>query len=196
MKHCLRLLIIALFISLPVYAAPRELWGVLLPPSISLAQTKEQVILNGYAICSAWGEKAYVGALYTEEIEDKVLPLLLNDIPMAMVFYFVQDDISADMLKRMFSEGIFINNTQREEKRLSELQTCFTEDVNAGDVLAFHYSPQQGVLFLLNNKVVMHWPYGKSFFNMILRMWIGDYPPTCTFKQRILDLQKADAANA
>lgn len=170
-----------------------DLLGVSLPNQMILENTKEKVILNGYAVCNRWGKEIYVGALYTNAIEKRAEMLLLNDNPMAMVFFFVQDDITHQMLMEAFSESIAINNDdtpqskQVDKKRLLELQENLIDTLNAGDVLAFQYSPKYGVTMLVNGKVRYHWPYAKNFFNMLLRMWVGPYPVSRNFKRAILN---------
>ncbi|HRE32345.1 MAG TPA: chalcone isomerase family protein, partial [Candidatus Berkiella sp.] len=113
-------------------------------------------------ICNRWGKEIYVGALYTENIEKRPEMLLLNDSPMAMVFFFVEDDISRSMLVEAFAESIMINNVENDknpiDKRLTELQDHLAETLNAGDTLAFQYSPQYGLTMLLNGKICYHWP--------------------------------------
>lgn len=169
-----------------------ELLGVSLPNQMILENTKEKVILNGYAVCNRWGKEIYVGALYTNAIEKRAEMLLLNDNPMAMVFFFVEDDITLQMLMDAFSESIAINNNDSQskevdKKRLLELREHLIDTLNAGDVLAFQYSPKYGVTMLVNNKVRYHWPYAKNFFNMLLRMWVGPYPVSRNFKRAILN---------
>ncbi|MGE3319808.1 MAG: chalcone isomerase family protein [Candidatus Berkiella sp.] len=169
-----------------------ELLGVSLPNQMILENTKEKVSLNGYAVCRRWGKQVYVGALYTNAIEKRPEMLLLNDKPMAMVFFFVEDDISHSMIMEAFTESIMINNDDAEnkrvdKKRLIELQDNLGEMFNAGDILAFQYSPQYGTTMLVNGKVRYYWPYAKNFFNMLLRMWIGPYPVSRNFKRAILN---------
>lgn len=169
-----------------------ELLGVSLPNQMILENTKEKVILNGYAVCKLWGKEVYVGALYTNAIEKRGEMLLLNDKPMAMVFFFVEDDITHDMLMEAFTESIMINNDDAEKrrldkKRLKELQDNFSDTFNAGDILAFQYTPQYGVTMLVNGNARHHWPFAKNFFNMLLRMWVGPYPVSRNFKRAILN---------
>ncbi|MBN9289132.1 MAG: hypothetical protein BGO43_14460 [Gammaproteobacteria bacterium 39-13] len=169
-----------------------ETLGVSLPNQLNLAKTQESVYLNGHAVAQAWGQPAYVAALYTPYIEKRAEMLSVNDEPLAMVFYFIRDDVTADMLRKLFTESILVNNggwdNQRlDRKRILELQNLLNRTFNAGDVLAFHYSPKNGVLMIVNSEVEHHWPHAKSFFNMLLRMWVGPYPPSRGFKRAILN---------
>ena|GEM_PF-2722690 len=169
-----------------------ELLGVSLPNQMILENTKEKLHLNGYAVYKRWGKEVYVGALYTNANEKRPEMLLLNDDPMAMVFFFVEDDITHEMLMEAFTESIMINNGEAadkrvDKKRLQELKENLIDTLHAGDILAFQYSPQYGVTMLVNGKIHHHWPYAKNFFNMLLRMWVGPYPVSWNFKRAILN---------
>jgi hypothetical protein len=169
-----------------------EVLGVSLPYKIDVEKTNEKLYLNGHAIVSLWGSEAYVAALYTPHVEKRPEMLLMNDEPLAMLFYFVQDDISSEMISKMFTEAILVNNGGWDNKRLDrtriiELKESFKRTLNAGDELAFYYTPQNGVLMQINGEDVAHWPHAKSFFNMLLRMWVGPYPPSRSFKRAILN---------
>lgn len=169
-----------------------EILGVQLPHSVILDKTKEKVFLNGHAVMTMWGGEAYVGALYTPQVEKRAEMLLLNDEPLAMLFYFVQDDITPEMISKLFTETIIVNNggwdnIKIDKTRILELKEALQRKLNAGDELAFYYSPQNGILMELNGDIIAHWPHAKSFFNMILRIWIGPYPPTRAFKRAILN---------
>lgn len=170
-----------------------ELLGVKLPDKIVLQDSKESVILNGYAVNTMWGEEIYVAALYTPKIEKKAQMLLLNDQPMAMMFYFVQDDLTPEMLIQAITESIMVNNYENRTKqfdqtRLLELQNQWLMTINAGDILSFQYTPQNGtVSMLLNGQLQYQWTHAKTFFNMLLKTWIGPHPPTREFKRAILD---------
>ncbi|MBI2792001.1 MAG: chalcone isomerase family protein [Gammaproteobacteria bacterium] len=169
-----------------------EVLGVSLPYKIDLEKTKEQLYLNGHAVVSMWGSEAYVAALYTSHVEKRAEMLLMNDEPIAMLFYFVQDDITAEMISETFTEAILVNNGGWNNKKLDrtriiELKEAFKKTLNAGDELAFYYSPQNGVLMQINGHDIAYWPHAKSFFNMLLRMWVGPYPPSRSFKRAILN---------
>lgn len=194
MKKFSMILCLWLTLSTKIFAVESfvDILGVSLPNQINLEQTHEALYLNGYSVATMWGEKTYVAALYTPHIEKKAEMLIINDEPLAMVFYFIQDDISPDMIKKLFTENILVNNggwdnKRLDKKRILELQQLFNRTYNAGDILAFHYSPKNGVLMIMNSKVQHHWPHAKTFFNMLLRMWVGPYPPSRQFKRAILN---------
>lgn len=166
--------------------------GVSLPNQIRLVKTEENVYLNGYAVAKIGGQASYVGALYTPYLEKRAEMLSVNDEPVVMVFYFIRDDITADIISKIFTEYILVNNggwdnKKLDKKRILELQEVLNQTFNAGDILAFHYSPKNGVMMIVNSEIKHHWPHAKSFFNMLLRMWVGPYPPSRGFKRAILN---------
>lgn len=172
-----------------------EILGVKLPNSLVLKEAKEKIWLKGYGVESNWGNTkgnaVYVAALYTENIKENAQMLLLNDKASAMFFYFVKDDIASAALRNYFTEAIWVNNKHwnkgiMNNAPIDELQACLKEGVNAGDVLAFYYSPQKGLTLLRNDQETCHWADAKAFYNMLLGIWIGPYPPSRAFKEAIL----------
>ncbi|MBS0290386.1 MAG: chalcone isomerase family protein [Proteobacteria bacterium] len=185
------ILCLSLLVNAKAFANNINLLGVSLAQQLVLPQNKEQLSLNGYGAVEMWGEKAYVGALYTQHAEKRAELLLINNDPLAMIFYFVKDDISSQMISKAIIEGIIVNSGGWDKKsldksRLLALKEAIEQDFHAGDVLAFYYSPKNGLWMYVNNQEQRHWPHGKSLINMLLRMWIGPHPPTRDFKHAIL----------
>jgi hypothetical protein len=165
--------------------------GVPIPNQYVLKESGETLNLNGHAVRKYQGQEMYVAALYTDHIEKKPEMLLINDDPMAMVFFFVQDDVSDREIREIFVEHIVINNKDHgifvDKNRLLELTKAIDQTLHAGDILIFQYSPKTGLTLLINDQVKYQWPHAKTFFNMILRMWIGPFPPSRSFKRAILN---------
>ncbi len=189
-KKSFYLFIFLLSLTKPLFAL--EVLGVDLPYQMTMVQSKEVLTLNGHAVVNLWGTKAYLGALYTPYNEKRAEMLLANDDPLAMMFYFVRDDITPQMLSKSLTESILVNNGGWDDKKLDkarimELKDAIDRTFNAGDTLGFYYSPDNGVFMMVNGEVHRHWPHAKSFFNMLLRTWIGPYPPSRGFKRAILN---------
>lgn len=165
--------------------------GILIPRQMQLKQTQEKVNLQGYSANLVNGSPFYVGALFTSKPIKQPTMLLLSDLPMAMVCYIVQDDVTPDMMVKTFTEELLVNNPGWENEvlnkaRLTELQALFQNIYNAGDVLAFEYSSNGEMLVSINGTVLKSWQNGRTLFNALLRTWIGPYPPTRDFKEAIL----------
>jgi hypothetical protein len=165
--------------------------GVLIPKQIQLNQARETVSLQGYAAKLINGEPFYVGAFFSSKPEKRPSMLLLSDSPMAMICYIVQDDVNPDIIRRIFTEEILVNNPGWESEtlnksRLVELQSVFQNTYNAGDILGFEYSSSGELVFTINGGVLKSWPNGRTLFNALLRTWIGPYPPSREFKEAIL----------
>lgn len=186
------LLILALFyaeISLAIGQV--DFLGVLIPKQIQLNQARETVDLQGYSAKLINGEPFYVGAFFTSKPEKQASMLLLSDNSMAMICYIVQDDVNPDIIRRIFTEDILVNNPGWDSEalnksRLAELQSFFQNTYNAGDILGFEYSSSGELVFTINGTVLKSWPNGRTLFNALLRTWIGPYPPSREFKEAIL----------
>lgn len=175
----------------PIYASGEtNVLGINLPSKIILKTSKDTLIRNGYAIAKLFEQPGYVGVLYTQEYKRDPQIVLLSNESAAMYFYFVQDDLSPDYIHRWFIETVLLNNptfsNQSDEQKLKDLADKIKAPYNAGDVLAFIYTPQNGLTISRNNIQIAQWPYGKSFFNVLLRMWLGEFPPSRGFKKGVL----------
>lgn len=174
---------------------PIHLLGVNIPRHLTINH-QDTLQLNGYGIGTIEKVPYYVGALYATSQQTTANGLLSADYPLVMRYYFVKDDIDAELLKLMMIESILINNSGWEsqefvQQQLQALQMALADEINAGDVLTFYYSPVQGTFLLLNEKVLHHWPHARNFFNMLLKTWIGDFPPNREFKKGILGNEDA-----
>lgn len=187
------LLISVLLKSLVVIAATEgvDFLGVYIPKELTLNNTRDKVKLQGYSANSVSGDPLYVGAFFSARIEKTPNMVLLSDIPMVMVCYFVQDDVSSEVLRKQFAEELLVNNPGWDndpinKNRLIELQNNLQQTLNAGDIIMFEYASNDELTLKINNKVMKVWPNSRSLFNAILRTWIGPYPPTREFKEAIL----------
>lgn len=166
--------------------------GVDIPKQIELIQPpREKLELQGYSIHLIDTEPFYVGALFTPKPEKKSEMLLLNDMSMAMIYYFVQENLTPEFVKTKFTEELLINNPDWDKnpvnkQRLMELQTLLDREYKVGDTLAFEYSAGDYLTVVVNGSIKGQWENGRSFYNAILRTWIGAYPPSREFKDAIL----------
>lgn len=165
--------------------------GVLIPKQMVLKQSHDKVNLQGYSANLISGEPVYVGAFFTSKPEKKSSMLLLSDTPMAMVCYIIQDDLTAERFKMIFTEEMLVNNPGWDNEtfnknRLIEFQSIFTGTFNAGDIIAFEYASDGELTITVNGDIAKSWTNGRSLFNAILKTWIGPYPPTRNFKDAIL----------
>lgn len=165
--------------------------GVSLPYKITLPSEKD-LLRNGYAVVNLLGKPGYVGALYTSKHEKNPEAMILDNEAVSMIYYFVQDDVDSEVVVQSLVDGILLNNKELIEKKIEEnkikqLSNLINKPFNAGDMLTFRYSPKKGLTVLRNDEVLVNWPYGKSFFNMLLRTWVGKYPPSRAFKRAVLN---------
>lgn len=162
------------------------------PVPITHGASMEHLVLNGYAVYRIWASPGYKAALYVTQKSDNPKLILLTDAPTVMQFTFLQDDLSPEKMVQMFTEAMSVNNPNLDHnpydlKRFKTFLSQFKQNLNAGDVLMLQYEPKdQTLIMLINNQEKIQWKQAKGFFNALLKMWIGEHPPTREFKQGIL----------
>jgi len=170
----------------------KTLLGVLIPHTINIHNPSQQLQLNGAAVQSLMGTDGYVAALYVQQQSSNPNIILLNDSPTVMKFYWVKDDMTPEQLKQIFSEMIMQNNADLGKsiydlQRYKDFLAAFKRNINAGDVMNIQYmSVNQKIVLTLNNNELQRWTKAKTFFNRILKMWLGEHPPSRQFKEEIL----------
>lgn len=165
--------------------------GIKIPKEMTLDGTQEKTLLQGYAANFVGENPLYVGAFFTSKIQKEASLLLLEDLSMAMVFFFLQDDVSAEKVVRIFTEELLLNNPGWDQEplnkdRLKELEAVFQQTINSGDKITFEYSSSDILTVSINGKVEKSWKNSRSLFNALLKIWIGSYPPNRAFKENIL----------
>lgn len=165
--------------------------GIKIPKEMVLKETQEKTSLQGYAANFVGENPLYIGAFFTSKIQKEASLLLLEDLSMAMVFFFLQDDVSAEKVVRIFTEELLLNNPGWDQEplnkeRLKELEEIFQQTVNSGDKITFEYTANDMLTVSINGKVMKSWKNSRSLFDALLKIWIGPYPPSRAFKENIL----------
>lgn len=175
-----------------------QLLGVTIPASYSLPSVRYALVLNGFAARELWGAEAYVASLYTNGGFDNANLLLVTDAPAVMKFTFIQDNIAPYQIVNMLETGITLNNPKLKDsppevQRLHELVDTIDKEFNTGDTLTFQYYPENQTLIVFRNyRELAQWTRAKRFFNMLLKMWIGEHPPSREFKEKLLENVRSD----
>lgn len=165
--------------------------GAKIPKQIILENTQEKTLLQGYAANFIGENPLYVGALFTSKTQKEAPMLLLEELSMVMVFFFLQDDVSSEKVARIFTEELLLNNPGWDHRslnkdRLNELKEVFQQTMNAGDKITFEYASNGMLTVSINDKAVKNWKNSRSLFSALLKIWIGPYPPSRAFKENIL----------
>lgn len=169
----------------------KTLLGLAIPQEMTLPAS-QPMVLNGAAARSLWGREIYVAALYLAHKSSKHNLIMLTDAPALMKIYWMQDDLMPAEIKQMFTEAMMVNSPELAKStydlpRFKEFIAIFERSLNAGDILTVQYLPDnQTVIVVLNNHELHRWTNAKTFFNALLKMWLGEHPPSRQFKQNML----------
>jgi Chalcone isomerase-like len=178
-------LILLLLLSAPVVA--RDVDGVTIPDSYSLAGEKKPLVLNGAGYRKKFFVKVYVGALYLPQPLNRADRILDADMPRVMWLQFVRD-VSANQLADAWREG-FANNQstfdiQGLRARLGQFNTMM-RDVKVGDSLRLELLPR-GDTRVWINKDLRGTVGGVDFQRALLSVWLGAKPADSGLKRALL----------
>lgn len=185
-------IVFSIYSTLVIAGSPDvDFLGAKIPKEIILENTQEKTNLQGYAANFVGENPLYVGALFTSKMQKEASMLLLEDLSMAMVFFFLQDDISSEKIVRIFMEELLLNNPGWDDEplnkeRLKELEEIFQKTINSGDKISFEYASNDMLTVCVNGKPLKSWKNSRSLFGALLKIWIGPYPPSRAFKENIL----------
>ena len=133
--------------------------------------------------------KGYVGALYLQNPSTVSSEILADDSHQRMTFTLLFNKISARRVANSFYEAIQINTSEEEQAALQkDFEMFFSMQdgaIHRGEASIIEYIPGKGTQVTIagDKKGVIP---GKRLFNALLRVWIGETPPTQKFKDEIL----------
>ncbi len=181
------LAVLGIVLSQTVHALQLE--GVDVPEAVSAGDGTE-LRLQGAAVRSFYHViDGYIGALYLENSTSDVASILADDGYKRMTFTVLLSKMSARKIGNAFYEAIQINTSPEEqqelEKEIKQFVTMIDGTVKRGEGGSFEYIPGQGARVTVAGEVKGVIP-GKKVFNTILKVWIGETPPTQSFKNGVL----------
>ncbi|KEI71932.1 chalcone isomerase family protein [Endozoicomonas elysicola] len=182
------------FVSLPAKALLINKYD--LPDVISVGADKPELQLQGAAVRSWYlMVKGYIGALYLEEPTSNVDEIYASDSYQRMTFVMLVSKMSARRIANAFYESIQLNSPPDEQEAMkNELETIFSlvdGSMKRGEQAVFEYLPGKGLRIEIAGVEKGIVPARKEVFNLFLRVWIGETPPSKTFKAQVLGLTPA-----
>ncbi len=151
--------------------------------------------LNGLAEHQELGKKQFIAALYTDTPETEARSALTRDERKRMEMRILANTIFPGRLKRMWIEGIAINAGSAELRKQAQNVTDFSNllkyRLKAGDLLAFNRTMRRGVVIELNS-IELGVIEDPSFFDLLLRTWIGSVPLSSDFRDSLLSAGKVE----
>ncbi|ELT98880.1 hypothetical protein CAPTEDRAFT_200303, partial [Capitella teleta] len=159
------------FVSLPAKALLINKYD--LPDVIEADAEKPELKLQGAAVRSWYlMVKGYIGALYLEEPTSSAEAIYASDSYQRMAFVMLVSKMSARRIANAFYESIQLNSPPDEQEAMkNDLETIFSlvdGSMKKGKGLRVEIAGvEKGVV-----------PARKEVFNLFLRVWIGETPPT------------------
>ncbi len=182
------------FVSLPAKALLINKYD--LPDVIAADADKPELRLQGAAVRSWYlMVKGYIGALYLEEPTNSAEEIYASDSYQRMAFVMLVSKMSARRIANAFYDSIQLNSPPAEQEAMKDdLEQIFAlvdGSMKIGEQAVFEYLPGKGLRVEIAGVEKGIVPARKEVFNLFLRVWIGETPPSKTFKAQILGLAPA-----
>jgi len=151
----------------------------------------KELMLNGAGVRSKLVFKVYAAGLYLQEKETTVEGVLKAEGPRRMRLVMLRD-ITSDDFGNAFMSGLN-NNVDKNDKtkitpQISKFGEIFAQfdALKKGDVLDLDWTPGAGTQCYLNGKKVGDLIPDMTFYNSVLRIWLGDKPADASLKPKLL----------
>lgn len=168
--------------------------GVKLDDSVQVGS--QSLRLNGAGVRYKVFFKVYVAALYLPEEKNTTADVLA--MPGAKrVTLVMMRDLSNDDLGQRFMDGLRANLDIDERSKLIKPMISFGKMfslvpvLKKGDILTFDWVPGTGVVCQFNGQKMGETINDLSFYNAVLRIWIGKEPADEALKQKMLNAKAA-----
>lgn len=170
-------------------AVAAEVAGVKFADNVKVAGKELQ--LNGLGVRSKFIVKVYAAGLYLQEKESTVEGVLKADGPRRMQLVMMRD-ITSDDFGNAFMSGLN-NNVDKTDKakivtQISKFGEMFAllDALKKGDVLDLDWIPGTGTQCYLNGKKIGEVTPDITFYNSVLKIWLGDKPADASLKPKLL----------
>ena len=144
--------------------------------------------LNGIAVHTELGKEKFLSALYLPNLTSSAEDIFAQSGPQKMEIRVLDEQLSSRRFKRMWIEGIAINANSAELQKQARNMAAFSNQLNVklkkNDILAFE-KKSRGIDITLNSIKIGNLA-DPSFFNFLLRTWIGYVPLSSSFRDNLL----------
>ena len=168
-------------------AAAGELEGVTLPDQITLAD--ETLELNGMGVRQKLWVEVYVAGLYLEAPSSEPAEIVGSDQTKRVVMHFLTDKAKKKKMDGAWQEGFEANSPDEVsalQARLDRFKSLFG-DMKDGDVVTLTMIPGEGTRVEMNGTDTGTIE-GEDFSAALLRVWLGNEPPSDDLKEGMLGL--------
>lgn len=147
--------------------------------------------LNGAGVRYKAIFKVYVAGLYLDGKKSTVTDILAAPGPKRLTIVMLRD-IGAEEFGNSFMAGIQKNSDRAEKTKVINQLLKFGElfasipELKKGDVLTTDWIPGSGTHLLLNGKKITEVIPDVVFYNMFLKIWLGEKPADAQLKKLLL----------
>lgn len=151
--------------------------------------------LNGAGVRVKVFFKVYVAALYLPELKSTTPDVLA--LPGAKRVHIVMmRDLSNDDFSQAFMDGLRNNLDISERSKLIKPMIAFGQmfslvgNLKKGDTMNFDWIPGTGVVSQLNGVKIGEAITDPSFYNSVLKIWLGNKPADAALKTKMLNIKE------
>jgi hypothetical protein len=151
----------------------------------------KDLVLNGLGIRTKFVFKVYAAGLYLPEKKNSVPDVLKLEGPRRVTLVMMRD-LTSEEFGDAFMAGLNANVDKADKAKIVTQISKFGEMFGAiaglkkGDVLHLDWIPGTGTQCELNGKKVGETVPDITFYNAILRIWLGDKPVDSSLKPALL----------
>ena len=151
----------------------------------------KELVLNGLGLRTKFFVKVYAAGLYLTEKQSTPEGVLKADGPRRMRLVMMRDT-SSDEFGNAFMKGLNDNVSNSDKMKvvgqISKFGEMFAllEGLKKGDVLDLDWVPGVGTQNMLNGKQIGEVTQDQTFYNAVLRIWLGEKPVDNALKPKLL----------
>jgi hypothetical protein len=170
-------------------ASAAEVAGIKFPDTVKIAGKDLQ--LNGLGVRTKFVFKVYAAGLYLQEKAPTVDDVIKAEGPRRVQLVMMRDT-SSDEFGNAFMTGLNSNVDAKDKSKIvtqiSKFGEMFAllEGLKKGDVLDLDWIPGTGTQCYLNGKKIGEITPDITFYNSILRIWLGEKPVDSALKPKLL----------
>lgn len=149
---------------------------------------KAEPLLNGVAVYTELGSEKFIAGLYTSRLSSSADAILAESNEKRIELRVLDERLSNRRFKRMWIEGIAINSGSSDLEKHAENMATFSNmlkvKLKRGDI--FRVDRTLDKIIVSVDGVTLGEIADTSFFDMLLKTWIGYVPLSSDFRDNLL----------
>lgn len=162
--------------------------------SLGSALAAADPLLNGVATHTELSQEQFIAGLYTSTLSSERNDILLKEEDKRMQVRVTADSITPRRFRRMWIEGMAINASSSELEKHSENMAAFSNMLRvrlaAGDIFTVDRTASE--VRVIINGTTLGTINDPTFFDLLLRTWIGPVPLSSNFRDSLLKAGETD----